>query len=195
MPPETQMTAEGSAVIMYRRDRRMHVRARLAIPLKFMTEADLHGTGKTLNVSGNGIQFVTRETLNRGDYLICYLKDLGRLSGYVTRSQGGKVSLVFDASAMKRDRIADQLTWLLNKDKLGLSEDRRSERHAASGELIVTCQDGRTMSCQVVDMSLVGVGLHTQDPRPFIGERVTFGNKSGTVARFIEGGFAVEFRL
>tara|TARA_Y100000052_G_scaffold27549_1_gene36154 strand:+ start:991 stop:1512 length:522 start_codon:yes stop_codon:yes gene_type:complete len=173
----------------------MHVRARLELPLKFIAEDEQNGTGKSLNVSGNGIQFITREQLNRGDYLVCYIKDLGRLCGYVTRSKGGKVSLVFDASAMKRDRIADQITWLINKDQLGLNEERRSERHAASGELIVTCQDGRTMSCQVADMSLVGVALLTEDPRPFVGERVTFGNKSGTVARFIDGGFAVDFRL
>ena len=46
-----------------------------------------------------------------------------------------------------------------------------------------------------MDMSLTGVAVKTKDERPLIGETVTCGIRKGTVARWLDGGFAVEFTL
>lgn len=180
---------------MVRRNRRIHVRARMRLPLKFLTDTIPDGVGKTVNVSANGILFNTPNTLRVGDEIVCYVDGLGRLNGTITRARQGQASMTFDVSALKRDRLADQLVWLLNKERLGLEQDRRSERHAASGDLQVMCADGRDISCQVTDMSLMGVALLTGDKRPMVGETVSMGNKKGVVVRYLDDGFAVEFRL
>ena len=43
-------------------------------------------------------------------------------------------------------------------------------------------------------VSLFGVALKTAGPRPMIGDRVQVGERAGTCVRYIEGGFAVDFR-
>ncbi len=149
----------------------------------------------TVNVSTTGVHLQTQTRMRVGDKLVCYFKYLGRFDGQITRVSGDNVAFAFDISDTKRDRMADQLTWLINKDRLGLEEERMAERVAASGDLTVTCEDGRTLSCNVVDMSLTGVAVKTTDERPFVGENITCGIRKGTVARWLDGGFAVEFTL
>lgn len=195
MLAEGTWSPEGSQVTMVRRDRRVHVRARMKLSLKFMTNQIADGVGKTVNVSANGILFNTPNSLRVGDEIVCYVDGLGRLNGTISRARQGQAAMTFDVSALKRDRIADQLVWLLNKDRLGLEQERRAERHAASGDLQVCCADGREISCQVTDMSLMGVALLTNDKRPMVGEAVAMGNKKGVVVRYLDRGFAVEFRL
>ena len=149
----------------------------------------------TVNISTSGVHFQTETPVRNGDQLVCYFKHLGRFDGVIARVSGDNVAFAFDLSSSKRDRMADQLTWLINKDRLGMNEERMAERVAASGDLTVTCENGRTLSCNVVDMSLTGVAVSTSDNRPFIGENVTCGIRKGTVARWIDDGFAVEFTL
>jgi hypothetical protein len=46
----------------------------------------------------------------------------------------------------------------------------------------------------VADVSIFGVALRTNGPRPMIGDRVQVGERAGTCVRYVEGGFAVDFR-
>ncbi|WP_022696253.1 PilZ domain-containing protein [Ponticaulis koreensis] len=189
------LSPPGSAVTVRKRDRRLNVRVKLRIPVKFMTASDVEGHGMTVNLSTSGVHFQTETRLRHGDPLVCYFKHLGRFDGQIARVSGDNVAFAFAVSDAKRDRMADQLTWLINKDRLGLEEERMAERVAASGDLTVTCEDGRTLSCNVVDMSLTGVAVKTTNERPFVGENITCGIRKGTVARWLDGGFAVEFTL
>ena len=50
------------------------------------------------------------------------------------------------------------------------------------------------IACAVADVSIFGVALKTTGPRPMIGDRVQIGERAGTCVRYIEGGFAVDFR-
>lgn len=186
---------EGSAITIARRDRRIFVRAKLELPLKFMTDRQPDGIGKTVNVSANGILFQTRDELIRGEEIVCYIQDLGRLNGVITKTKAGHAVMAISVSDLKRDRLADQLIWLINKGPLNLQQDRAAERHAASGDLQVLSADGRNINCQVKDMSLLGVALKTTDARPALGEFVQVGKKAGTVVRYLDDGFAVEFKL
>ena len=94
----------------------------------------------------------------------------------------------------KREKIADALTWLVNKDRLGLSDERIAERRPATGQLIAIHGKGEAIACAIAELSLFGVALKTSGPRPMIGDRVQIGERAGTCVRYIEGGFAVDFR-
>ncbi|MAP94441.1 MAG: pilus assembly protein PilZ [Ponticaulis sp.] len=194
MKPDLHYSPEGSSITIIRRDRRLFARARLLLPIKFMREDGRNGSGKTVNISPNGVQFVTGPGLKRGEPLVIYIHDIGRLSGQIIRSNDGRIAMVFDINEHKRDRLADQLTWLLNKDRLGLTDDRKTKRRESDEDLQVTCEDGRTIECEISDISLVGVALTTRSRRPMVGESVTVGNKPGKVTRYVEKGFAVEFQ-
>jgi len=50
------------------------------------------------------------------------------------------------------------------------------------------------IACAIADVSLFGVALKTSGPRPMIGDRVQIGERAGPCVRYIEGGFAVDFR-
>ena len=41
---------------------------------------------------------------------------------------------------------------------------------------------------------MFGLALKTAGPRPMIGDRVKIGERAGTCVRYIDGGFAVDFR-
>ena len=52
--------------------------------------------------------------------------------------------------------------------------------------------DGTSMNCRLIDMSLSGAAVAT-DERPPIGTLVSLGKTQGRVIRHLEQGFAVEF--
>jgi hypothetical protein len=62
------------------------------------------------------------------------------------------------------------------------------------GQVVATFGNSVPVACSVADVSIFGVALKTTGPRPMIGDRVQVGERSGTCVRYIEGGFAVDFR-
>lgn len=175
------------------KERRRWKRVDMTLSMRFLDERGRECEGETLNVSGGGIMFSTPTPPLRGDRVVCYLEDLGRVSGHIVRSQSGICALVSDAPLLKRDRFTDQITWHMNKRRLGLTEERRAERQPGGGAVIVKASDGREIKCHVLDMSLVGVGLATKYPKPMLGEIVQVGPQKGRVARYLPEGFAVDF--
>lgn len=178
---------------LVRTERRRWRRVNLKLPMSFMDENGDEHKGKTLNISGGGLMFRTNDPPFRGTRIVCYVEQIGRMSGHVIRSSMGFVSIVSDAPFTKRDRLVDLLTWIINKDRLELDEERRSTRAPGVGVVIVRTEDGRELHCHVMDMSFVGVALATADARPLIGERVQVGSQRGRIARYLPEGFAVDF--
>ena len=148
---------------------------------------------KTVDLAAGGLSLKTDQPFNIGDELVMYIDGLGRLSGKVARKTAFGFAVSFKLAPLKRERIADQLTWIVNKDALHLSDDRKSNRRNIGGSLLVVAENGVATQCDVVDLSLTGVGLATTGPKPRIGERVKVGSKLGRCSRYIDNGFAVEF--
>ena len=195
MRPETLTSPVSRGDSLRQKDRRNWVRVKHSLDLKFLTEDGTEHTGRTLNISCNGMLFRAGMPLSPGENLVCYIENLGRLSGHVLRSRHGVVAFRFNIPENKRDRLADQITWLINKERLGLDEERRSERHASSDAVQVQRTDGKIIQCHICDISLTGVALRTSAKRPLVGDKVKVGAKSGIVARYIKDGFAVDFYL
>lgn len=168
-------------------------RVHVSLPLSFLDEGGREYKAETLNIGGGGVLFRTDHPPYRGDRLVCYIEQLGRMSGHVVRSCAGEVALVSDAPFVKRDRLVDLLTWLANKDKLDLDEERRSPRTTSTNTVLVLTKGGRELRCHVMDMSFVGVALATSEERPLIGDPVQVGSQRGRVARYLPEGFAVDF--
>jgi hypothetical protein len=94
---------------------------------------------------------------------------------------------------MKREKLAEQLTWLINRDALGMPEDRRHERVTPRAtRAVLRLSDGNTHPVKLIDISLSGAALATE-VQPPLGATVTIGQTSGTVVRHFMGGIAVEF--
>ena len=128
-----------------------------------------------------------------GERVIAYLDHLGRVEGTITGPADGGFRMDVIASARKRDKMAAQLTWLANKDLLGLPEDRRHERVVPDNRhSTVVLDDGRRYNCKIIDISLSGAAIEL-DVRPAMGTPVTLGRMRAKVIRHFQDGVAVEF--
>lgn len=128
-----------------------------------------------------------------GERIIIYLDNLGRVEGSIREVIDGGFVVDLVSTARKRDKLAAQLTWLANRDILGLPEDRRHERVVPdSRHSLISLADGRKYTCKIIDISLSGAAIEI-DVRPVAGTVVSLGRMSATVTRHFENGIGVEF--
>jgi hypothetical protein len=105
----------------------------------------------------------------------------------------GGFAIRLNATARKRDKLANVLTWLANRDILNLPEDRRHERFTPKNPVTkIVLPDGRSYKCRIVDVSLSGASLKT-DVRPELGIAIDIGKMRARIVRHTEDGIAVEF--
>ena len=171
-------------------ERRRHQR----IPLKLGGRYLLDGTDYPLvsvNVSCGGGLFKAETVPPESTQVICYLDELGRIAGNVIRSDGQSFAIVFEATDRKRDKLADQLMWILNKGRYGLQETRAAKRFAGGKQAQVIRANGMIINCRVLDLSVTGAAFECSGPLPFIGERVRAGRLHGIVVRSQAGEFAI----
>ena len=175
-------------------DRRRHRRVQWAVRVRGLTGDGEEFTCTTVDVCAGGLRINLARPLSQGENLVLYIDDIGRVEGIVARvlNEIG-YAIEFKVPPRKRDKIADQLTWLINRDRLGLTDDRETERRIAGGQ-VIAIYNGVSIACSVVDVSIFGVALKTAGPRPMIGDRVQIGERAGSCIRYIDGGFAVDFR-
>lgn len=177
------------------RDRRLHRRVSWATRARGLTEDGVEFAAQTVDICAGGIRIVADRPLDIGEKLVLYLDDIGRVEGSVVRPLSeAEYAVVLSHPRRKREKIADQLTWLINRDRLNLSEERVAERRAGGGQVLAKFGDGMSIACAVVDISIFGAALRTNGPRPMLGDKVTVGERTGACVRFFDGGFAVDFR-
>lgn len=176
-------------------DRRRHRRVSWQVRVRGLTGSGEEFECNTVDVAAGGLRINLARPLQMGENVVLYVDGIGRVEGSVARvlNEFG-YAVAFTVPPRKRDKIADLLTWLINKDRLGLSDERESERRPGGGQVVAVYGKGVSIACAVADVSLFGVALKTAGPRPMIGDRVQIGERAGTCVRYIEGGFAVDFR-
>ncbi len=174
-------------------DRRRH--RRVAIPLlgRFM-RANRHEYPCKLNdVSVGGAALMSPVVVGNGEKIVVYLDHLGGLEGHVVRVFDGGFALKFAITAHKREKLAAQLTWLLNRDVMAALDQRRHERFVLGDKTVaVRLSDEITQQCRLLDVSLSGASVATE-VRPLIGTEVLIGKLRGRVMRHHDHGIGVEF--
>ena len=177
------------------RDRRLHRRVPWNARVRGLTSDGVEFCAHTVDICAGGIRLVVDHALRTDEDLVLYLDEIGRVEGTVIRPlEENGFAIALRTPPRKRDKIADQLTWLINRDRLNLEEERVAERRLGSGQVIVTFGQGINIACAVVDVSIFGAALRTKGPRPMLGVKVKVGERTGTCVRFFDGGFAVDFR-
>lgn len=176
-----------------KKDNRLHRRIELVSQGRFLGDTPEEHSFTCVNVSCGGARLRSETLPTIGTQLVCYFDELGRVAGKVVRHTEDGFALGFTTVQTKRDRLADKLIWLGNKERLGLHEERGAPRYSADGPAIVVRQDGRRLQCRVVDISLTGAGFETEGPPPMIGEQVITGNVEGEVVRKNGKAFGVRF--
>jgi hypothetical protein len=174
-------------------ERRRFQRVRVNLLGRYMLADRREFPCQVVNMSPGGMALITPVVGTPGERIIAYVDHLGRLEGHIARLFQGGFAMTISATPRKRDKLAAQLTWLANRQILGLPEDRRHGRIVPRnplGRLIMP--NGVNLTCRIIDVSQSGAGIAT-DQRPPIGALVMLGKVQGRVVRHLEDGFAIEF--
>lgn len=151
---------------------------------------------RTADISPGDVRIVGPALPNVGERVVIYLEGFGRVSGAVARRGEQDAAIIFDFTAYKREKLTEQLTLAINEN-LGIdAEERRAPRLMETGRTPlarIQPEIGEAFDAEVLDFSLAGTTLRTPRQAPLIGAWVRVGNTYGRVARYIEGGFAVDF--
>ncbi|MEL6298324.1 MAG: PilZ domain-containing protein [Pseudomonadota bacterium] len=176
-------------------DRRIHRRVKIDLIGRFM-RADRSEFNCRLNdISVGGAAMFAPVELTPGEHIIAYFEHIGRIEGPVFRKFSDGFAMTINASPRRREKLAAQLTWLINRDSLEGIEERRPghDRLVLDAEPSqVTLANGEVAACTVLDISISGASV-TCHARPARGDIIRLGTIRGRVVRHHADGFAIEF--
>lgn len=182
-----------SKIIAQNSDQRRFSRVDVDILGRFMLEDRREYPCQVTNMSPGGAAIIAPVAGKVGERVIAYLDHIGRIEGRISRHIDGGFAVEINATPRKRDKLANVLTWLANRDALNLPEDRRHERFIPKNPITrIVLPDNRSYDCRIIDVSLSGAALKTE-VRPALGMEISLGKMRARVVRHMEDGIAVEF--
>jgi hypothetical protein len=176
-------------------ERRRHHRVSIALLGRYMLPNRQEYPCQTVDMSPGGVLLVAPVKAPVGERVVVYLEDIGRIEGEIARHVPDGFAVAISATVRKRDKLASQLTWLANREILGLPEDRGHERIVPRQlTTIMRLANGRELAVRLIDVSRSGAAVSMEKPLD-IGTALTLGRTAGRVVRQFQGGIAVEFNL
>jgi hypothetical protein len=174
-------------------DRRKHRRVAIRIVGRFMREDKQEYPCSVSNMSAGGMSMLTDAECHPGERIVAYLDNFGRIEGVVIRAIPEGFAVRITASQYKREKIANLLTWLINRESLGLSEERKHERVVPRNPFSkLILPNGDVFDCKVIDVSLSGASIAI-DKKPPLQTEVILGRMRGRVVRHHDTGVALQF--
>jgi len=122
----------------------------------------------------------TPVTCQRGERIVAYIENLGRLEGTVARTFEGGFAVDIKASSQKRRDLLGSEGW----------QHERFEPRIAAQKLILP--NGDVYDCRVIDVSLSGASIATR-VKPPVDSVVVLGRLRGRVVRQHDQGVAIQF--
>jgi hypothetical protein len=174
-------------------ERRRHQRVDIALLGRYMLEDKREFPCQTVDMSPGGVAMIAPVRGQIDERVVAYFEHIGRIEGKIVRHTDRGFALAFNLPFAKREKIANQLTWLVNRDMLGMPEDRRHERIVPNlKHIILQIEGDHEHVVKLIDVSLSGAGIATALTVP-LGTRVILGNTPGEVVRTFDGGIAINF--
>jgi hypothetical protein len=174
-------------------ERRQDQRFKVRLLGRFMRSDRKEFDCESIDASPCGIAFSSEAGVQPGERIVAYLNQIGRVEGRVGRIFPGGFEIHMNVPPAKRDKLTTQLTWLANRQALGLPEDRRHERITPRDRYtLLRLPNGREYTATLIDISVSGAALNV-DCEPPIGARVVVGATPAEVVRHVNCGIAVEF--
>ncbi|MBX9911311.1 MAG: PilZ domain-containing protein [Beijerinckiaceae bacterium] len=176
-------------------ERRRHHRMKVVLLGRYMLPNRMEYPCQSIDISPGGVHLAAPAKAAPGDRVIVYLEHLGRIEGVAVRTTMEGFAMTITATSRKREKFTAQLTWLANRDELGLPEDRRHERIVPRNpRCVLTMDDGAEHVVRIIDISLSGAAFSSDLDLP-LGTPVRIGSTPGKLVRRFDGGYAVEFRF
>ena len=172
---------------------RKHRRLPLSLAGRFMRADRSEYTCRLKNVSVGGAAVITAHTPDVGERVVAYFDHLGGLEGVVARITSDGFAFVFKVTEHKREKLAAQITWLINKDDFPSEASRIHERTGTRGRrTTLRVEEGVIIDVELLDLSASGASIGTP-ARPPIGSFVLAGKTRAIVRRHHEYGIGLQF--
>jgi hypothetical protein len=147
---------------------------------------------QVLDVTGTGATFMTADIPPMGLAIVAYLEDLGRVEVISSSLVPGGFKVTYAATGTRLERLQQRIGYLSERAS-GAPDHRRHPRFEPKDKhSSITMPDGRSYTCEVLDISVSGAGIKT-DVMPALGTFLMVGKMKGRVVRYLENGFAIEF--
>jgi hypothetical protein len=174
-------------------DMRKHRRLPLALHGRFMRADRNEYTCELKNISVGGAAIITPNMPEMGERVVVYLEHLGGLEGTVTRLLPDGFAFVFKATEHKREKLAAQIMWLVNRDEFPDQAGRTHERIGTLGRrTTLKVEEGVIIDVELLDLSASGASIGTP-ARPPIGSLVIAGKTRAIVRRHHDHGIGLQF--
>lgn len=145
-------------------------------------------SAETIDASLSGISFRSHVVPYKGQRVIAYVSDLGRIEGVATRISKEGFAISVAGSRYRKDKIAGALTWA-RLEELG---SRNAER------IVPTVKEGRLFtktslhSVEILNVSTGGASIRSSVFLP-LGTTVRLGEWFAIVLRVENGTYALAF--
>jgi hypothetical protein len=190
---ETTSTLPESIAARIEPDRRRNRRVTLTLFGRFMRSNRHEYPCKSIDISVGGAALMSPVSVEDGETIVVYLDQLGGLQGVVSRQFTGGFALSFDITQYRREKLAAQLTWLINRHELNAVDRRRHERAIPRNSTSsLSLENGAVLPCHIIDVSIAGASVATH-ARPPLDSEVLLGKLRSRVVRHHDQGIAVRF--
>ena len=176
-------------------ERRRYKRVDLTLLGRFMRPSKEEFPCRLIDISIGGASFSANTEVELGEHIVVYFDELGGLEGKVARTFSEGFAIDFNASHRKRQKLAAQIMWLLNRHELAPGQQRRPGHDRINVEprpVRIIHADGTQYERDAIDVSISGASIASIE-RPPIGELITVGRLRSRVVRHHSRGFGVEF--
>jgi len=147
---------------------------------------------QVVNITPDGAIFMTATVPPKGQSLVAYLEEIGRVEATVVGPVNGGFQIEYALQGARLERLRQRIDWLRNKDS-GAPDTRRHARYEPTEKVSqISLPDGRVYNCEVIDISISGAAIKTE-VMPSVGTYLMLGKMRGRVVRYLDQGVAVEF--
>ncbi len=176
-------------------ENRRHLRFEMNLLGRFMRADKQEYPCRVIDLSVGGASFLVPVDVDLGERIVAYLDQIGGVEGTVVRAFDGGFALKFSASLHKREKIAAQITWLINRSELDGIEARRPGHERVTSDnksTVMRLMDDQEFDVTLQDVSISGASVITT-ARPPLGMQVTVGKLRTMVVRHHGDGVGVQF--
>ncbi len=181
--------------LSFKTERRSYKRNVLSLLGRFMRADKQEFTCQLVDISLGGARLLTNGIVPVGEKIIVHFNELGGTEGTVTRVFEGGFAVQFNITHRRRQKLAAQLTWLLNRHELDAADQRRAGHDRIKlppKPVRIEFPDGLVLERNILDVSISGASIDTEH-RPAIGSPIKVGPHNAKVVRHHSRGIGIEF--
>lgn len=187
----TQEHAESAHRIA--REMRRHRRVQIDLAGRYLRADRNEHNCRAIDLSVGGAQLRSDARMEPGEKIVVYFEHLGGFDAEVVRATSDGFAIQFNVSEYKREKLAAQMMWLLNKDAYPSEAGRAHQRTlTAARHARLETEPGVVIDAKVLDLSISGASLKTA-ARPAIGSFLTANGIRAIVRRHHPDGISIQF--